>query len=185
MADFTQNQSPKRLNQSKNRNNNNTSEEILTNLIGDKIARVEAVGTGLDSRITEVVDTIEQSISVVNQRAIIYALSNRPTMMEFNEAPDDSGTTFSSDIIIGTHIVFLNGLMQFEGRDYEIIQDKPDTFEYTRGITGVTNDLPYTIDEPLSIEFYSAPSNKDILNVYGVSSKSRLPQIDDGGLAYT
>ena len=183
MADFTQNQSPKRLNQSKNRNNNNTSEEILTNLIGDKIARVEAVGTGLDSRITEVVDTIEQSIYVVNQRAIIYALSNRPTMMEFNEVPDDSGTTFSSDIIIGTHIVFLNGLMQFEGRDYEIIQGKPDAVKDLGDIKN--RDLPYTIDEPLSIEFYSAPSNKDILNVYGVSSKSRLPQIDDGGLAYT
>ena len=51
----------------------------------------------------------------------MYVIENRPTMLEFNETPDGSGTTFNAPVIMGTHIVFLNGLMQFEGRDYMLV----------------------------------------------------------------
>ena len=68
-------------------------------------------------------------------------------MIGFNEAPDGELTLFSADVEAGTHIVFLNGLMQLEGEDFFV---NPG------------------VDTALSIQFNSAPAATDRLNVYGV-----------------
>jgi hypothetical protein len=154
---------------------NNESLAQLTSDLSDEVARAIAAEAGLDSKIvdiisntditsidsfSEVVNNINSALDTVINGASAYVVSNRPTMTEFNESTDGLTTSFTANIITGTHIVFLNGLMQFEGRDYAEDQMSP---------------------ESLIVEFYTSPSIEDVLNVYGVQTGIVVPAFGHGG----
>ena len=142
-----------------------TKLEGLASDLSDEIDRAMEAEAGLDSKIadiisntditsidsfSEVVDNINSALDTVTYDASDYVVSNRPTMTQFNEATDGVTTSFTADIITGTHIVFLNGLMQFEGRDFAYNND--------------------AIEAGMIVEFYTAPSEEDVLNIYGVQT---------------
>ena len=101
----------------------------------------------LDS-FSETIDAANTVISTTYDSAVEYVVSNRPTMVGFTSAPNGTTTSFDSSVELGTHIVFLNGLMQLEGVDF--------TVQSVSGGTRVT--------------FTSAPFAVDAINIYGVPS---------------
>ena len=166
--------------------------------ISAEIERAMKAEAGLDSKIvdiisntditsidsfSEVVADVDFAVAIVNYNAAMYVIDNRPTMLEFNETPDGSGTTFNAPVIMGTHIVFLNGLMQFEGRDYVVggrlaahaVASADRTAARTTTAKTAAGKTPYHADEQsLSIEFYTAPEATDVLNVYGVQTGTEM-----------
>jgi len=173
-------------------------EKSLGTALSAEVARAIEAEEGLDSKIvdiisntdftkidsfSEVVSDIDAAMVIITDNAASYVVSNRPTMMEFKDTPDGTRTTFNSSIVQGTHIVFLNGLMQFEGRDYDVAAggDQQDGGDE---ITKLINNTPFTAipykkagaidwfakkdERSLTVEFYSAPLSGDVLNVYGV-----------------
>ena len=150
------------------------AEEGLDDKIADIISNTDI--TSIDS-FSEVVADVDFAVAIVNYNAAMYVIDNRPTMLEFNETPDGSGTTFNAPVIMGTHIVFLNGLMQFEGRDYVVGRLAAHAVASADRTTAKTaaGKTPYHADEQsLSIEFYTAPEATDVLNVYGVQTGTEM-----------
>ena len=163
-------------------------------LIDKEVERAIEAEKGLDSKITdiisntditsidsfsEVVDGIDSAVAIVNDNAAMYVVDNRPTMLEFDETPDGSGTTFNAPVIAGTHIVFLNGLMQFEGRDYfvsggAVVGAQPTGAQPKRTQKYGAQGPVAAGEQSLSIEFYAAPEATDVLNVYGVQTGTEM-----------
>jgi hypothetical protein len=157
----------------------------LDSRINDIISNVDI--TAIDS-FSEVITNVDAALATVNEDAADYVIQNRPTMTEFNESPEmiDSGEldeneepimvlrdTFSAPVILGTHIVFLNGLMQFEGRDYDAV------ISIVRPIDGgvkkhTETAIDVRLEQSLVIEFYNAPEATDVLNVYGVITGTKM-----------
>lgn len=111
-----------------------------------------------------------------------FTEDSRPSMQEFNESPeeiesgefDDLGNpirvlrdTFTSSVLDGTEIVFLNGLMQIGGVDYEIAVAPPGPGLPTDTITAIGN-------LGITIRFTNAPATTDRINIYGVNAAAVL-----------
>jgi hypothetical protein len=78
-------------------------------------------------------------------------------MKGFNEAPNAVRVLFTSGVVLGTEIVFLNGLMQVSGalNDYTVTSNP---------MTGM-----------LMVTFMTAPALADKVNIYGVTSGIAIP----------
>lgn len=149
--------------------------------------------------ITIVDATIQNTRNDLSQ----YTENSRPSMMGFNESPeeiesgefDDNGDpirvlrdTFTSSVLRETEIVFLNGLLQVGGVDYEIIEPEPEP--PFPGDTPLDRRLPSSSpitangNLGITIRFTNAPATTDRINIYGVNAAAVLSQsvgtINDG-----
>lgn len=117
-----------------------------------------------------------------------FTVDSRPSMLGFNESPeeiesgrfDDLGDpirvlrdTFTSSVLRGTEIVFLNGLLQVGSVDYEIAVAPPglpgDTTTAITAITAIGN-------LGITIRFTEPPALIDRINIYGVNAAAVLLQ---------
>jgi hypothetical protein len=128
------------------------------------------------------VSRAESAESVLALDSETYTFNNRPSMIGFNESPDGELTLFTADIVSGTHIVFLNGLMQKEGSDYDVVTVIGGGGSMTASATSfgavLSDSASINVETTLSINFISAPAATDKVDVYGVPSG-----ISFGGLA--
>ena len=111
--------------------------EIVSDL-SSEVERAESAEVSIDTAVNNLSTNTED-----------YVVANRPSMNGFYGAPDGVTTVFDADVISGTHIVFLNGLMQTIGSDYTA------TNASNGGIT---------------VTFNNAPVSTDTLRIYGVPS---------------
>ena len=111
--------------------------EIVSDL-SSEVERAESAEVSIDTAVNNLSTNTED-----------YVVANRPYMNGFYGAPDGVTTVFDADVISGTHIVFLNGLMQTIGSDYTA------TNASNGGIT---------------VTFNNAPTSTDTLRIYGVPS---------------
>jgi predicted house-cleaning noncanonical NTP pyrophosphatase (MazG superfamily) len=138
--------------------------ELADSELDDKISDILSNTdiTAIDS-FTEVIVEVNSAFDSAYKNSYDFTIANRPYMVGFNESPEmiDSGEfdendeaimvlrdTFTSDVVQGTQIVFLNGLMLLEGSDYS-----------------VNDDGDY--------EFNEAPALTDLVNIYGVVEPKR------------
>ena len=148
------------------------AEGLLSGRITSEVARATAAEAGLDGRIVDIIsnidvtaiDSFSETVSKVNTSfsttstsLSAYTISNRPSMKGFNEAPNAVRVLFTSEVVLGTEIVFLNGLMQVSGalNDYTVTSNP---------ITGM-----------LMVTFMTAPALADKVNIYGVTSGIAIP----------
>ena len=145
---------------------------ILSGRITAEVDRATIAEAGLDGRIVSIIsniditaiDSFSETVSKVNTSfsststsLSAYTISNRPSMKGFNEAPNAVRVLFTSGVVLGTEIVFLNGLMQVSGalNDYTVTSNP---------ITGM-----------LMVTFMTAPALADKVNIYGVTSGIAIP----------
>ena len=148
------------------------AEGLLSGRITAEVDRATIAEAGLDGRIVSIIsniditaiDSFSETVSKVNTSfsststsLSAYTISNRPSMKGFNEAPNAVRVLFTSGVVLGTEIVFLNGLMQVSGalNDYTVTSNP---------ITGM-----------LMVTFMTAPALADKVNIYGVTSGIAIP----------
>ena len=101
---------------------------VLSNALVAEASIRLAADDVLDSRIVDIIsntdpnsiDSFSEVISTLNGQdnsVVTYVDAVKPGEMEFYTA-DGTNKQFNSDVLYGTHMLFLNGLKQREGQDY-------------------------------------------------------------------
>jgi hypothetical protein len=123
-------------------------ETALSTEVSYLIANTDLTSIDSFAEVSDAVTSVETSVNNLSDNTGNYILEMMPRVHSVNETPDGTIVSFTAEVIGGTAMVFLNGLMQTPGEDYEG--------------TYVGHLSSFTFD------FYSAPAATDRIEVYGV-----------------